>query len=722
MPLHRTIFCLLLATLFFTAACQGDPDPTPTPTASVAQITPAAPTATPTPAELPATTQPATATPAQEEPSPTPAVAEDKPTATTPPTSAPATAAVDVPTWPPAVALDEPFARTEITAAEQTTFDDLANSQPPPRDDAALAVAYRGIGDFVHATPPPPDALLPIGTHQTFNILNHDDNTVTQIDAVLLAVGEHAYFWFDTGPGSFDPDPGQLEEARDAFDQIYEADVAIFGSENNPGIDNDPHVYVVNASPLALCNVSLNTAGECGLAGYFGSSDVLPAEVDDNSNEHEMFVMNMYAFGDSFYLDVLAHEFRHMIEDNYDKNDLDWEVEGSAMLAEDLLGFVDSPVARANLFLDAPDQQLNRWTDGNSIPYYGQGFLLNRYIYDRLGQEYYSEFATSAENGLQAVDAVAAAHNLGFTGQQLWLDWLAAIAIHNHPNRPKEYEIGIANLDTAAVDVVSAPETIDTTVHQYAADYYQLAGGGEVSINFTGSALVPVLGIAPASGQYMWYANRANYSNLRLTHQFDLTGVAAATLNYSVFHDIEHGYDFAYVSVSTDGGHTWQGLVADRMQGVAAEDDPSDSAYTERFYTGRSRGWLQESADLTPYAGQVIQIRFEYVTDPILTFGGLAVDNIAIPEIGFYDDVEAGADGWLAEGFSRVTAVIPQRWHLLLITFENNTPAVQTLELTPQQTLSLSLNLDNSSQDPILIIAGSSPLTLEEANYRLTLE
>ena len=61
-------------------------------------------------------------------------------------------------------------------------------------------------------------------------------------------------------------------------------------------------------------------------------------------------------------------------------------------------------------------------------------------------------------------------------------------------------------------------------------------------------------------------------------------------------------------------------------------------------------------------------IRFAYVTDPILTKGGIGIDNIAIPEIGLYDDVESSLEGWTAEGFERVTATIPQQWHLILIT------------------------------------------------------
>jgi len=155
------------------------------------------------------------------------------------------------------------------------------------------------------------------------------------------------------------------------------------------------------------------------------------------------------------------------------------------------------------------------------------------------------------------------------------------------------------------------------------------------------------------------------------------------------------------------------------MQGLAEEDNPSGSAYTERFYTGRSQTWVEESIDLTPYAGQVIQLRFEYITDLILTFGGLALDNIAIPEIGFYDDAETLAEGWTAEGFTRATGYVPQSWHLQVVTYENRVPVVQQLSLNEDQTLSLTLD---EFEHPVLIVAASAPFTLQPAHYRLDIK
>ncbi|MFZ0546451.1 MAG: hypothetical protein WAM60_13485, partial [Candidatus Promineifilaceae bacterium] len=641
---HKRLLALILILSLAGLACNAitgrfnnnTPPPPTSPTAVSAVVTPSSPTIA-------------------GEPSPTLTLVAPQTFTATPGTTNPPDAST-------------PAVNTAVSEAQQTTFDTLTQAHQPERDDIELAQLYQGFSGPL-PTPPPIEGPISVGTIQHLNVLNHDDNTISTIEVELLAASDHAYFWFDTGEGSFQPSESDLAGVSAAFDTIYETDTRLFGQEDNPGVDGDQRVHIVNASPLALCNVTIDTASGCGLAGYFSSFDLIPTIVDAESNSREMFVMNVDNFGSSFYLNVLAHEFRHMIEDNYDRGDTDWETEGSAVLAEDLNGFHDSAYSRANLFLSAPDQQLNTWTDGFPLPFYGQGYLMNRYIFDRLGEELYKQFATSPESGLRAVDSVAAANGLDLNGEQVWLDWLAALAIHNRNNAPEIYRIQGSGIDTAlAVPVSNFPSSFQETVHQYAADYYDITGSGNVTINFSGSALVPVIDTSPASGEYMWYADRANYSHSRLTRAVDLTGVSAATLQYSVYHDIEYGYDYAYLFASTNEGQSWEPLVAEHMQGLIPADNPADAALADRFYTGRSDAWQQESVDLTPYAGQNIMIRFVYMTDPILTFGGLAVDDISIPEIGFFDDAETLADGWVAEGFDRVTAEMPQTWHLQLIT------------------------------------------------------
>jgi immune inhibitor A len=112
-----------------------------------------------------------------------------------------------------------------------------------------------------------------------------------------------------------------------------------------------------------------------------------------------------------------------------------------------------------------------------------------------------------------------------------------------------------------------------------------------------------------------------------------------------------------------------------------------------------------------------------------LTYGGLALDNIAIPEIGFVDDASRPDMGWTAEGFTRATAYLPQSWHLQLITFPNGRPVVTPIALDEGQTATSTGSAQavftippGSSRSPILIVAATAPRTLEVGHYRLVVE
>jgi hypothetical protein len=296
------------------------------------------------------------------------------------------------------------------------------------------------------------------------------------------------------------------------------------------------------------------------------------------------------------------------------------------------------------------------------------------------------------------------------------------LAIHDQPLAPDHVRFQSEGLNTASTEIVPylLPASYEEQVSPYAADYYQLPQG-TASISFSGAPDVSVLGTEPVNGERYWFAQRANYSNPRLTYSFDLSDLDQATLNYDVYADIERGYDFAYVSVSIDDGHTWIPLVAEQMQGLLSEDNPSGSALADRFYTGRNQQWSSETIDLTPYVGQEILLRFEYVTDPILTYGGFALDNVSIEELGFVDGAEDSDHGAFAEGFIPVTASIPQTWHLQHITFEDGEPQIQyfPVDSTGEMLLTFEKPIAEAS---LLIVAAQAPTTLEKSGYRLTLE
>ncbi len=696
--MKRTLTLIILTLALLLAACS---QPTPAPTSAPAPTeapTEAAPTAAPTeaPTEAPAPTE----VPPTEEPTPEePAAAE----------------------WPAPLEAEEAFTRAAVSEAEQATFDLLAATNYAANDPVALAVAIQG-----KPQPEPPPAEPPqlaVGATQMFWIHNTDTNEWSQIEARLERITEHAYFWFDTSREI--RDPADLDRAAEGFETYYQATRDLYGEEASPGIDGDPRIYVMHASALALCDVAEDTAHQCGLLGYFSTTDTKPKSIEEHSNEHEMFVLNIdRAIGGEQYISTLIHEFRHMIEHNYDQHDDDWEVEGTATLAQLITGDTAGPKGRADAYVDNTDLQMNAWTQGNSHPHYGKGYVLSRYILDRMGPEFYAAWVQHPDRAFFGLDAVLADSGYAFNAHDLWLDFTAAVTLIGFENAAAPYTFSDDFLSAApsTTSVNKFPKEVSDDVHQYAFDIYDLRGSAPVQVDFTGTTKTAVLeNVVPASGQYMWWSGRANQSDMSLTREVDLTGVDTATLNYAVYYNLEKGYDFAYALVSTDGGSTWEMLESANMQGEADSDNPGDAALTERFYTGRAKEWAQESVDLSAYAGQIILIRFQYITDAIFTAPGLALDNISIPEIGFYDDIEALDDGWIADGFVRVTAYTPQRFHLVLVTFDaGGVPTVERIAIADDNTASFTISLTEESSRGFLIVTATNPLILSPAEYQFS--
>jgi hypothetical protein len=92
----------------------------------------------------------------------------------------------------------------------------------------------------------------------------------------------------------------------------------VFGTEWLPGIDGDPHLYVLHASNL----------GD-GILAYWGSDSQYPAEAVEQSNEHEMFYVNLDTsadyIGTDYYESTLAEP--HMVHGWVDANE-GWVNEG----------------------------------------------------------------------------------------------------------------------------------------------------------------------------------------------------------------------------------------------------------------------------------------------------------------------------------------------------------------------------------------------------------
>ena len=117
-----------------------------------------------------------------------------------------------------------------------------------------------------------------------------------------------------------------------------------------------------------------------------------------------------------------------------------------------------------------------------------------------------------------------------------------------------------------------------------------------------------------------------------------------AALSFDTWYEIEEGYDYAYVEVSTDAGAHWTALTnADTVasptgaEGLTGSSNPDADGYPQ---------WTTESYDVSAYAGQDVLLRFHYKTDMAYSLRGWEIDNIAVTsdsETGFTNDGQIDA-------------------------------------------------------------------------------
>jgi hypothetical protein len=244
-----------------------------------------------------------------------------------------------------------------------------------------------------------------------------------------------------------------------------------------------------------------------------------------------------------------------------------------------------------------------------------------------------------------------------------------------------------------------------------------LEGGDTLHIGIDAPTDVGLIASEAAQGRF-WYSNRGDVSDTTLTRAFDLTGVTSATLNYRLWHHTERSWDYGYVLVSADDGATWDILETPHT----TTDNPHGAAYGAG-YNGVSGGgdtpvWIDESASLDAYAGQTIQLRFEMITDDGVNQPGMAVDDIAIPEIGYSSDFEADDGGWLPQGWLLTDNRLPQEMWVQAAQIDGDD--VTVTRWRAQGGGDWQLPLEAGTQQVLLAVSGLAPVTTIPMPYTLT--
>ena len=540
---------------------------------------------------------------------------------------------------------------------------------------------------------------------------------------VLVAKTPHVYMWVDaTQRGTVVTDAQALAGAQ-AFESIHDTDRAYFGEparcDQAPfrqpprleGIwggtwydaDDDPHINIVNFDP---------DVGATVVAGYYSPGDEYPKTVNTHSNEGEFFYMNslLFAPGSTTYNSILAHEFYHMIQFANDANEDTWVNEGMADVAIEVNGLGGTTGSHTSDYANNADDQLTNW-DGQLYDY-GNAYSFFSYFLEHYGppdnpatpfKENYAlarQITQFERDGLTGMDDILAAnpYRAGLaasyqdnTANDVYLDRAVANVVNDRSLADGQYGYGqLAGFEVnphggfgsypASEDgSATAADPALGRVYGDRVYFFDSAGDGTFSLNADG--VVPIVDNEagmPSPNHELW-SNRVDESTTFAERTADLRVAMAPHLRFGYWYDIEEDFDYAYLRVSDDGGATWDNLVCCGSRATNPNGNNHGNGITGRsgaiLPTDGPR-WQTADVDLSAYAGKVVTVRFEYVTDPAVNEPGFTVDNVQLVDGGTQiwptATFESGLDGFTVGGsgaptFLRITPKQPNQVVLQLV-------------------------------------------------------
>jgi hypothetical protein len=470
----------------------------------------------------------------------------------------------------------------------------------------------------------------------------------------------------------------QLEYLVNEFDNnIYPTDTSIYGEPLARGEEGQKvWILIHNIRDEAY----YDPTAQSYIAGYFSASE-------DAAYNRNMMHIDSYDWANRtgpdgarpyLYEGVFAHEFEHLIHFDQDPDEPSWVDEGLADLAGFFCGYGHSSGHIANYFYNHEATPLTFW--GGGLWDYGASYLFQLYLYEQYGgAAFASALVQEQANGIEGIENTLAAFGYSDSFDEIFDNWVVANYIDDTRKAGGKY--GYETLEIGTEDTwgysleyflsafygppLSAPFSWSSEwwwggdPQPYTAHYFRYNNDKMAQVFIDGDDFA---GTLPNSGTYEWYSDAEAWAWRSFYQSFDIPA-SGATLNFNTFFDIEDDWDYGYVEVYDQDTGEWYTLDAPGTVDYVAhgQDNPNTPADREptayeaagrwHGFTGNSGGWVAVSMDLSAFAGHSIDLYFTTWQDGAFTLQMMYVDDIVIPEIGFFDDVEAGEDGWASTGW-----------------------------------------------------------------------
>lgn len=404
------------------------------------------------------------------------------------------------------------------------------------------------------------------------------------------------------------------------------------------------------------------------------------------------------------YEGVFAHEYQHLLESYEDPDEGLWTNEGLSDFAGRITGYFKPKAPITALDFEShvqcilgnlgtvtpanplpreggPSNSLNLWGDqggGDILCDYGAAFTFVEWLNDTYGRDFITRLHRLNKNGFSGLNADLAAEGASEDAIDTVHHWLASMALDGvlddgaaltgAPARlfkvraldarinwdtPKAYA---NNPEGPQVNEGAPPNGADF-VRLRAPNGNYLSADDVDSIEFEGVKTLPALPLT-------WTADLTPPEHLSdpalysgKGDNLDNAAVRAVavpttnpTLTFENRYSMEEDYDYGYVQVSTDDGETWTTL----------SNNHTDARGRLNGNSGCERGtqatcapkWVDESFNLTQYAGRDILLSFRYITDGAVVEDGWWIDDVKVGDTVL-------TDGTTTSGWQSPTQVNP---------------------------------------------------------------
>jgi hypothetical protein len=409
----------------------------------------------------------------------------------------------------------------------------------------------------------------------------------------LVAEGPLAQIWVQTNLAwpAGDPRPTPeitCEQAQYMLGQfegiIYPKEIAFFGSPDThdgataylPGLVGLPADYYADPTGRQVVLVS-NVRDEnyfdptypTYIAGFYSPSyeiyfdrNVMTIDAYDWANRTGPSGTRPY-----LYEGVFAHEYQHLLHDDYDSDEENFVNEGMADLAEYLTGYGIAVKGHVDFSSTHPENSLTVWEDQGDLEIladYGHAYLFQYYLMEQFGTSFIQALFHNQANGISGVDSTLAAMNKSQSFADVYHDWSVAALINSKKPGGGTYQF--FNIDPAMsyyfapfnIGTPAAPnaEAFDTPgAPPWGTDYLWITGDPKALGQFTFNGLdYSTFPTAWSSdGSVLWGGTGDLIDNWAI---FETVG--GGTLTFDTWYNIEEFWDFGFVQVSTDNGHVDQ--------------------------------------------------------------------------------------------------------------------------------------------------------------------